>query len=181
MITPIPAATVFASTPPRSAASKPATATPPNIASAKLIDDADLLRRIYESAHPGLYRYNTKAQMDRHFEDLRVRLDRDLTLAETYVAISQFLARIRCGHSYANFFSQTEPVARALFPGKNRVPFAFRWIGGRMIVTKDLPPRSILKPGTEVLFLPRHLGYVLQGLGPGGGRGFPWLLPPEPI
>ena len=123
----------------------------PVLTSADLLEDVEVLRRVYKAAHPGLYRYNTKADMDRHFADLRAEFARDRTLAEAYVAFSQFLAKVRCGHTYANFFNQDERVARALFTGKNRVPFCFRWISGRMVVTRDLSPEQTLKPGTEVL------------------------------
>jgi hypothetical protein len=89
--------------------------------------------------------------MDRHFADLRAEFARDRTLAEAYVALSQFLAKVRCGHTYANFVNQDERMAEALFAGTNRVPFCFRWIGGRMVITRDLSAVPALKPGTEVL------------------------------
>jgi hypothetical protein len=121
------------------------------VPSAGLLEDVDVLRRVYEAAHPGLYRYSTEAQMAGHFADLRAEFARDRTLAEAYVAFSRFLAKVKCGHTYANFFNQPKDVAAALFAGRNRVPFCFRWIGGRMIVTRDLSPEARLKPGTEVL------------------------------
>lgn len=133
------------------AAAEPAPASRRVVTSAKLLEDVDFLRRAYEAAHPGLYRYNTRAQMDGHFARLRAEFARDRTLAEVYVALSQFLAKIRCGHTYANFFNQPKDVVDALFAGKNRVPFCFRWIDGRMIVTRDLSPAPRLRPGTEVL------------------------------
>ncbi|WP_210420355.1 S41 family peptidase [Aquisphaera giovannonii] len=124
------------------------------IPSAKLLEDADVLRRIYERAHPGLYRYNTKAQMAGHLAALRAEFARDRSLGEAYVAVSQFLAKVRCGHSYANFYNQPRGVADALFSGRNRVPFLFRWIDGRMIVDRDFS--GALKPGTEVLAIEGH-------------------------
>ena len=124
---------------------------PLGITSARLLEDVHILQRVYESAHPGLYRYNTKAEMDRHFAALRAEFARDRTLADAYVAFSQFLAKIRCGHTYANFFNQPKDVVQAIFSGKNRVPFCFRWIGGRMIVTRDLSAEPRLKPGSEIL------------------------------
>jgi hypothetical protein len=124
---------------------------PTSLTSAKLLEDVDVLQRVYELAHPGLYRYNTKAQMDGHFATLRAEFARDRTLADSYVIISQFLAKIKCGHTYANFFNQPKEVVRAIFSGKNRVPFCFRWIEGRMIVTRDLSQEPKLKPGSEIL------------------------------
>src|SRR5262245_466977 len=76
------------------------------VPSTKLLEDVDVLQRVFEAAHPGLYRYNTKPQMNRHFARLRAEFARDRTLAEAYVAFSQFLAKVKCGHTYANFFNQ---------------------------------------------------------------------------
>ncbi len=126
-------------------------AIPATLTSAKLLEDVAVLQRVYEAVHPGLYRYNTKAQMDGHFATLRAEFGRDRSLAEAYIAFSQFLAKIKCGHTYANFFNQPKDVVHALFAGKNRLPFSFRWIGDRMIVTRDLSPLPRLKPGTEIL------------------------------
>ncbi len=137
----------------------------PRIPSKALLADVDLLRRLEETAHPGLYRYNTRAQIEEHFAALRSEFSRDRTLPEAYIAISQFLARLQCGHSYANFFNQPKAVAQTLFSGKNRVPFLFRWIDGRMIVTRDLTPDGTLKPGTEILALNGHpVGEILARL-----------------
>ena len=122
-----------------------------NLPSAKLLEDVDVLQRVYESAHPGLYRYNTKDQMDAHFAALRAEFARDRTLADSYIAFSQFLAKVKCGHTYANFFNQPKEVVQSLFSGKNRVPFCFRWISGRMIVTRDLSPEPKLKRGSEIV------------------------------
>jgi len=123
----------------------------PRIPSAGLRADVAVLRRAYEAMHPGLYRYNTKAEMDRHFAALDGSFARDRTLGEAYVAISQFLAKLRCGHSYANFFNQPKSVADALFKGANRVPFHFRWIDRRMIVTKNFSPDARLRAGCEIV------------------------------
>ncbi len=124
---------------------------PAKLSSSNLLEDVDVLRRVYEAAHPGLYRYNTKAQMEGHFAALRDEFARDRTLTEAYLAFSQFLAKLQCGHTYANFSNQSKGVAQELFSGKNRVPFCFRWITGKMVVTRDLSPEPTIKPGTEIL------------------------------
>lgn len=94
--------------------------TGPTIPAAGLIEDVDLLQKIYEAAHPGLHRYNTRPQMVEHFRVLRARFDRDRTLAEAYVAFSEFLAKVRCGHTYANFFNQPGCVAQTHDRGPSR-------------------------------------------------------------
>lgn len=117
----------------------------------QLQEDFAVLKRAYTELHPGLYRYNTKPQMDASFDALQAELSHDLTLREAYLAFSTFLAKVKCGHSYANFFNQPEAIAAELFRNQDRVPFYFRWIDRRMIVTRSFSPEKRVQPGTEVL------------------------------
>jgi hypothetical protein len=121
------------------------------IKSADLETDAAILRQAYEALHPGLYRYSSKAEMDAKFEALRKNFSHDLSLRDAYLAFSVFAAQVKCGHTYPNFFNQKREIAAALFEGQDRVPFYFRWLGERMIVTQDFTPDHRLPRGTEVL------------------------------
>jgi hypothetical protein len=121
------------------------------IKSADLEADATILRKAYEQLHPGLYRYNTKAEMDAKFDGLQRTLSRDQSLRDAYLAFSLFAAQIKCGHTYPNFFNQKKAVAKILFEGNNRVPFYFRWLDRRMIVTDDFSLDHQFPRGTEVI------------------------------
>ncbi|HEX8702241.1 MAG TPA: S41 family peptidase [Myxococcaceae bacterium] len=134
-----------------SAAAEPPSVAPPRISAQELQADFAVLKQAYEELHPSLYRYNSKEQMDAHFAALRAEFERDLTLQEAYLAFSVFLAKVQCGHSYANFYNQPKSVAVALFQQQNRVPFYFRWLDRRMIVTRTFSKDARLVPGTEVL------------------------------
>ncbi len=123
----------------------------PIIKSADLEADAAVLRKAYEELHPGLYRYSSKAEMDAKFDALQKNLSHDLTLQDAYVAFSVFAAQVKCGHTYPNFFNQKSTVAAALFQGHNRVPFYFRWLDQKIVVTKDFTPDHQLPRGTQVL------------------------------
>lgn len=123
------------------------------IPAADLKADFAVLKQAYEAIHPGLYRYNSRAEMDAHFEALRQQWDHDLTLPEAYLTLSVFLARVKCGHTYANFFNQAAAVAEPLLKKPGRVPFCFRWLDRRMIVTRDLSGQKQIAPGDEVLSL----------------------------
>ncbi|GAB2509595.1 S41 family peptidase [Lysobacter humi (ex Lee et al. 2017)] len=116
-----------------------------------LLHDVAILEQAYEALHPGLHRYNTPRQMRARFAALRAEFDRDRTLGDAYLALSRFAATIRCGHTYANFYNQSEAVQKALFEGDDRVPFHFVWRGGRMVVTRDFSGDPLVRPGTEVL------------------------------
>jgi hypothetical protein len=113
-----------------------------------LAGDIDILRRALV-LHPGLYRYNTPRAIDARITRLSSDFAAAPTLEARYLLLSRFLATIRCGHSYANFFNQKRAVATALFDRPTRLPFHFRWIGVRMIVIAD-PAGLDLPPGSEV-------------------------------
>jgi hypothetical protein len=134
-----------------SASASPSSEPPARIPAADLQADFAVLKQAYEALHPGLYRYNDPARMEAHFAALKEELGRDLTLQEAYLAFSIFLGKIRCGHSYPNFYNQPKAIAAALFQQQNRVPFYFRWIERRMIVTRNFSGEDRLVPGSEVL------------------------------
>lgn len=112
-------------------------------------EDAALLARAYGALHPGLYRYNSPPQMDARFAALHNSLSAPRSLSDAYLAFARITAAVRCGHSYPNFYNQTDAITAALFDGRSRLPFLFRWIGDRMIVTRDLSGAG-LEPGTEI-------------------------------
>ena len=80
--------------------------------------DIAILRSAFETMHPGLYRYATLAQIDRGFKQLEAQWAGAASLAEAYLSLSEFLATIRCGHTYANFYNQKQDVVQALFAAR---------------------------------------------------------------
>lgn len=111
--------------------------------------DAAILRTALETLHPGLYRYARPSEMAAAFSRFESEFGATDDLGARYLVLSRLLGRIRCGHTYANFFNQRRAVADALFAGRKRLPFRFRWLGSRMIVVDGL--QTGLSRGTEVL------------------------------
>lgn len=109
-------------------------------------DDMAILRAGL-ALHPGLHRYATPAQVAAGLDRLAAFWPGAGREAR-YLALSRFLATLRCGHSYCNFFNQKRALAADLFDRPTRLPFHFRWIDGAMIVTAD--PSGQLPPGTRV-------------------------------
>lgn len=124
----------------------------PVIASAALLRDVDVLETSYAALHPGLHRYLTDAELADAYADLRRRFASPQRLDQTYLAYSAFAAKIRCGHTYANFYNQGKAVQQALLQHP-RLPLLFRWIDGEMVVTRDLGSGAALPPGTRILAL----------------------------
>jgi hypothetical protein len=150
------------------AAAWPAPAADPGLpgalAPSAMAGDVALLRRAYETLHPGLYRYQTPALSAARFDALAAAVRRPMAPAAFYLLLSRFLATVRCGHSYANFFNQSKRVQRALFDAAPRLPLEFLWLGDRMIVTGDPYATGIVR-GSEVLAIDgRAAGEVLARL-----------------
>jgi len=104
--------------------------------------DSAIIRRAYSLLHPGLLRYNSPSQIETRFDQFQRDWDDADDLAGRYLTLTKFLAALKCGHSYANFYNQKASVATALFSGRNRLPLRFRWLGDQMIVTDGALPRG---------------------------------------
>lgn len=112
--------------------------------------DVARLRAWLTTLHPGLYRYQSRAGLDRGFAALEAAWGKRPDPAARFLALSRFLAALRCGHSFCNPNNQSDSMVAALFPGTRLLPFHFRWLGDRMVVTAD-PWRTGLARGTQIL------------------------------
>lgn len=126
-------------------------AAPTIVPAAKLQADVTLLRQAFETLHPGLLRYQTPEQASASFSELERALAQDRPLSEVFLEVAAFTAKIRCGHTYPNFFNQSDAVAAELFAPRPRLPFHFRWLGGEMVVTRSFAPDlPSLVPGSVI-------------------------------
>lgn len=112
--------------------------------------DVALLRRAYGLLHPGLLRYRTSSENEAEFDALDEAASQPMPLEQFYLALSRHLARIRCGHTYANFYNQTKAARERLFEAPDRLPFEFLWLGDDMVVTRD-PLGVGLERGSSIL------------------------------
>lgn len=124
---------------------------PALLRTADLRADVAVLREAYEALHPGLYRYNDRTQMDAAFARLNHQLDHDVSIQEAFLAFSEFAAKVRCGHTYANPSNQSRDLVEALFKSSTRLPFYFEWLNRRMIVTEDFSGSHAFPGGTEII------------------------------
>lgn len=114
---------------------------------AQLQADFAVLQKAYKTLHPGLYKYADSATINGYFADCQVRLNHDQSLTEAYLNVMKLTAQFKCGHSYPNFYNQ-EGTVKALFEQDNCLPFQFRLIDNRMLVTHSTDPA--VRAGMEV-------------------------------
>ena len=104
----------------------------------QLLQDFDIARKTLETAHPGLYRYHTKEEMDEIFRAFRDRFSKEMTHDQAYVAFSQLLARIQCSHTFANYHNQSPLIKQAVIDLPNKLPFTHLWLEGDMVITNSV-------------------------------------------
>ena len=140
----------------------------------ELGQDLALLQRAMEALHPGLMLHNTEADLGRVLDRLGADVRRlaaaygeAIPMPAAYLPIARAVAALRDGHTQVSLYNQSDELAAALYARPDRVPFAFRLVGGRMVVTGDATPDRALPRGTEVLTLDgRPVADVLDALVP---------------
>jgi hypothetical protein len=110
--------------------------------------DFAIARKSYEQMHPGLYKYQSKEEIDKAFEDCKIALNHDQPLAEAYLNFHKLTSQFKCGHAYPNFYNQEEFLKKELFEQKVCLPFQFQLIEDRMLITRSTD--STLLTGIEV-------------------------------
>jgi hypothetical protein len=113
--------------------------------------DLDLLRRAFETVHPGLTRYLPAGGFADRIRQAQQWSGSGRSTAELFVALARLTSAVKCGHTYPNPNNQQRTIEDALLSRRDRVPFTFRWFDGRMIVTGERKAGLRLAPGTEVL------------------------------
>ncbi|MBK8809985.1 MAG: PDZ domain-containing protein [Acidobacteria bacterium] len=116
----------------------------------QLSDDFAILKRTLTSIHPGIYRYQTPESLELEFAAFESKLGAPMPESEFLVLVSQFVGKLRCGHTYVNFYNQDAKLKARLFGGRTYLPFYFRIVDGRFIITANASSKNIAV-GSEIL------------------------------
>ena len=116
---------------------------------AQLKEDFDVFKHSLIAIHPGIYRYQTAESLEKLFDEYESKLKNPFSEGEFVKLISQFTNRIYCGHTYLNPYNQNSLVRERLFSGKTYLPFYFRIIDGKIIVTENASTNNLVK-GSEI-------------------------------
>ena len=114
----------------------------------ELTEDFDILRQALEEAHPGLYRYTSKTDLDRLFAHARSQLNNRMTAVEFYRLLAPVIAQIRCGHT---ILRPAPTLEGELFGGDKIFPFGVRIRSGKVHIFDDFATPNKSLAGAEVL------------------------------
>ncbi len=126
---------------------------PARISAAQAQQDLDVARKALEEAHGALYRFTPKPELDRTFDDLRARANREMSRREFFGLVNELLAATGDGHARADQDdSTTAELDRAL-----RFPLNVALEGRRLMVTANATrDDSTIQPGMEIMSVDGH-------------------------
>ncbi len=116
---------------------------------AALRADFEVFKKTLTAIHPGIYRYQTRESIERLFTEYEAKLKNPLAEAEFFNLLSQVASRFYCGHTYLNPYNQNTLVRERLAGGKSYLPFYFRIIDGKIVVTENASG-NVLSKGSEI-------------------------------
>lgn len=117
---------------------------------AQMHSDLNILKSALTSLHPGTYRYLTKTQLDRYFDEVKTQTNRPFMIGEFYVKLSQLIEKVKCGHTYLNPYNQKK-VLNAQLQSSLVMPLLFKVVGKKIIVTHNLSEQAQVNAGDEVV------------------------------
>jgi hypothetical protein len=113
-----------------------------------LQEDFRIMRRSLEQAHGGIYRYTSKAEMDRTFDRAYRKIDHPMTELEFWRLAAPVIAHIKCGHTYIWFPKSFQTQFETNTPF---FPLEVRVLGKRAYVYQEyIHPGSVME-GAELL------------------------------
>lgn len=120
----------------------------PTLPIVELRQDFDALRNALEQAHGGLYRFASRAEVNRRFDAYRARLDAPMTALAFAGIVFEFVAEMRDGHAAIGLDSLTT----ARLASARTLPVLVNLEGDRFIITSnDTPADTMLHPGMEII------------------------------
>jgi hypothetical protein len=115
----------------------------------QLQEDFAMLKKTLTMIHPGIYRYNTPESLEKEFDDVQSKLNREMTESDFFILVSQFLHKLKCGHTYTNFYNQDAKLKERLFNQRTYLPFYFQIIDSKIIITNNVSSKNI-SIGSEI-------------------------------
>jgi hypothetical protein len=134
-------------------AESPAVGVPEILSSVAAQSDFDLLQHALEEAHPGLYRYSSKPEMDRMFAAERAKLNHPMTRMQFREVVARTLASMRCGHTSL----EGDAGMDAAFKSAPEFPLSILIEGHRvMVLFNDTANDTTIQPGMEIVEINGH-------------------------
>jgi len=102
-----------------------------------LQEDAKLLWQAINELHPGTYRHTDIISLQKTYKKLLNDFTTDRTSQEAFIHLSEFIEKIKCGHTYLNPFNQANTIIDSLLSKNVLLPFSFKIVEGKLIIDQS--------------------------------------------
>jgi hypothetical protein len=111
-------------------------------------DDLKFAENVLKEAHPGLYRYNSKEEIDSLFEAAKSKITDSMTRQDLYRVMIPVMSRIGCGHT--KFHPDDNWNDNYFFNRDKLFPLRLHIQGDKAFILGGYKDENI-KPGSEIL------------------------------
>ncbi|PWV46545.1 S41 family peptidase [Chitinophaga sp. S165] len=111
--------------------------------------DLTIIRQALEEAHPGIYRFQSKEQLDKRFAATEKQLKKGMTEYEFFRLVNPLIASIGDGH--AKFHREQKPDDLHAFFENGYLPLQLYFKDGHAYVLKTYGGKEELPAGTRIL------------------------------
>lgn len=113
-----------------------------------MLEDFRYMKKALLQCHPGLYRYQTSAQIDSLFHATEAAIGDSLSLYEGFALFSRLTSAIRCAHTV---LTPQENWTELFFREVRHFPYQVFFIGDKAYLTVNRTRDKTIKPGAELL------------------------------
>lgn len=110
-------------------------------------EDFSQYRKMLEETHPGLYRYNTKEEIQNTLDSVASTLESSKSFYTFYTDLALINSHIKCAHSYV---APAQEVKKYVLNQIKTVPFYFHSIDDKLYVLFNGSLNEDIKPGFEL-------------------------------
>lgn len=115
---------------------KPSLKHLPSISQQQMLEDFDIFQSLYEEANSGLYKYHSKASVDKKFAAVRSRIHPKMDIVEFFKTISELVVWSGSCHSFVDFGDSTETLLKST---AGFFPLPLKVVDGALVVNIDIP------------------------------------------
>jgi C-terminal processing protease CtpA/Prc len=115
------------------------------------LSDLSLIARTVPELHSGFDRYTNQKAFTEKVSEVTKNLPDLLTDAQAYLAISEIVATVKCGHTFANFYNQNAVTHHLVFDRPDKLPFTLHITDRQIFIVKNVSNLKGIEPGSEIL------------------------------
>jgi hypothetical protein len=107
------------------------------------LEDLKIFQTSLNELHPNIYRYTSRADYDKEYENVRGQIGETITIKQFYNLVAPIITMVRCGHTFG--------IVSLVDNKRGLLPLDVKILDGKLFVLRNLSPNKELSVGSELL------------------------------